>query len=41
LGTTFFVDPDGTVEILLTQVELGQQVQLVINDFQELHTSWN
>ena len=38
-GTNFFVDPDGTVGILLTQVEIGQEVSLLINDFQELHAS--
>ena len=35
-GTNFFVDPDGTVGILLTQVEMGEQVGGMIAEFQEL-----
>ena len=38
-GTTFFVDPDGTVGILLTQVEMGEQVFRLIDEFQELQPS--
>jgi CubicO group peptidase (beta-lactamase class C family) len=37
-GTDFFVDPDGTVGILLTQVELGAQMLTVIEEFQALHS---
>jgi len=37
LGTDFFVDPDGTVGILLTQVEMGAQLTPLIQGFQELH----
>ena len=36
-GTTFFVDPDGTIGILLTQVEMGEQVFPLVEDFQALH----
>lgn len=36
LGTDFFVDPDGTVGVLLTQVEMGGQLWPLIGDFQEL-----
>ncbi len=36
-GTDFFVDPDGTVGILLTQVELGAQMSTMIEEFQALH----
>jgi CubicO group peptidase (beta-lactamase class C family) len=36
-GTDFFVDPDGTVGILLTQVELGEHVHPMIEEFQALH----
>jgi CubicO group peptidase (beta-lactamase class C family) len=36
-GTDFFVDPDGTVGILLTQVELGQDMWPLIEQFQSLH----
>lgn len=35
-GTDFFVDPDGTIGILLTQVELGERVWPVFGEFQEL-----
>jgi CubicO group peptidase (beta-lactamase class C family) len=36
-GTDFFVDPDGTVGILLTQVELGEDMWPLIGQFQSLH----
>jgi CubicO group peptidase (beta-lactamase class C family) len=36
-GTDFFVDPDGTVGILLTQVELGEDMWPLIDQFQSLH----
>ncbi|HEY6744180.1 MAG TPA: serine hydrolase domain-containing protein [Mycobacteriales bacterium] len=36
LGTDFFVDPDGTAGVLLTQVEMGSQIEPLIADFQEL-----
>jgi CubicO group peptidase (beta-lactamase class C family) len=36
-GTDFFVDPDGTIGILLTQVELGAQMSTMIEEFQALH----
>jgi len=36
-GTDFFVDRDGTVGILLTQVELGEQMSSLIAQFQALH----
>ncbi len=36
LGTDFFVDPDGTVGILLTQVELGEAMWQLIEQFQSL-----
>ena len=35
-GTDFFVDPDGTIGILLTQVELGAQMAAMIEEFQAL-----
>jgi CubicO group peptidase (beta-lactamase class C family) len=35
-GTDFFVDPDGTVGVLLTQVELGQKLWPLIEEFQSL-----
>ena len=37
-GTNFFVDRDGTVGILLTQVELGEHVGPMLAEFQALHT---
>ena len=37
LGTDFFADPDGTVGILLTQVELGDDMWPLIEQFQSLH----
>jgi CubicO group peptidase (beta-lactamase class C family) len=36
-GTDFFVDQDGTVGILLTQVELGEHTWPLLAEFQELH----
>jgi CubicO group peptidase (beta-lactamase class C family) len=36
-GTDFFVDPDATIGILLTQVELGAQMSTMIEEFQALH----
>ena len=35
-GTNFYVDPDGTIGILLTQVEMGAQMAPIINEFQAL-----
>jgi CubicO group peptidase (beta-lactamase class C family) len=37
LGTDFFVDPDGTVGILLTQVEMGEDIWPLVAQFQSLH----
>ncbi len=37
LGTDFFVDPDGTVGILLTQVEMGEGMSPLVAQFQSLH----
>jgi CubicO group peptidase (beta-lactamase class C family) len=36
LGTNFFVDPDGTVGVLLTQVEMGEQLQVLLEEFHAL-----
>ena len=36
LGTNFFVDPDGTVGVLLVQVEIGGQIGTLLNEFQAL-----
>jgi CubicO group peptidase (beta-lactamase class C family) len=36
-GTDFFIDPDGTVGILLTQVELGEGMWPLLTQFQSLH----
>jgi CubicO group peptidase (beta-lactamase class C family) len=36
LGTNFFVDPDGTIGVLLTQVEMGEQMQILLGEFQAL-----
>ena len=36
-GTDFFIDPDGTVGILLTQVEMGEHMWPLIEQFQSLH----
>jgi CubicO group peptidase (beta-lactamase class C family) len=35
-GTNFYVDPDGTIGILLTQVEMGGQMGRMIDEFQAL-----
>lgn len=35
-GTDFFVDPDGTISILLTQVELGDTMWPVLQEFGDL-----
>ncbi|GAB2581996.1 serine hydrolase domain-containing protein [Microlunatus antarcticus] len=35
-GTDFFVDPDGAIGILLTQVELGEHVWPLVQEFQAL-----
>lgn len=35
-GTDFFVDPDGTIVILLTQVELGAQTWALVEEFHAL-----
>ncbi len=39
LGTDFFVDPDGTVGILLTQVEMGEDMWSLVEQFQALRES--
>jgi len=36
LGTNFFVDPDGTVGVLLAQVEMGKRMGILLNEFQSL-----
>jgi CubicO group peptidase (beta-lactamase class C family) len=36
LGTNFFVDPDGTVGVLLTQVEMGERMSILLDEFQAL-----
>lgn len=36
-GTDFYVDPDGAVAILLTQVELGERTWPLLGEFQALH----
>jgi CubicO group peptidase (beta-lactamase class C family) len=35
-GTNFYVDPDGTIGILLTQVEMGERVGGMVAEFQAL-----
>jgi len=35
-GTNFYVDPDGTIGILLTQVEMGERVGKMVAEFQAL-----
>jgi CubicO group peptidase (beta-lactamase class C family) len=35
-GTNFYVDPDGSIGILLTQVELGDRIIKLISEFQEI-----
>ena len=37
LSTGFFADPDGAVGVLLTQVELGEEMWPLIEQFQSLH----
>ena len=37
LGTDFLVDPDGTVGILLTQVEMDEDMWSLVEQFQSLH----
>jgi CubicO group peptidase (beta-lactamase class C family) len=36
LGTNFFVDPDGTVGVLLTQVAMGKDMGQLVDQFQSL-----
>ncbi|WP_121057818.1 serine hydrolase [Microbacterium telephonicum] len=36
LGTDYFVDPDGTIGILLTQVEMGPALMPLLRELQEL-----
>ncbi len=38
-GTDFYVDPDGTIAILLTQVEMGAAIFPMVAEFQALHAS--
>jgi CubicO group peptidase (beta-lactamase class C family) len=38
-GTNFFVDPDGVVGILLTQVEMGEEVFRLVEAFQDVQPS--
>ena len=38
-GTNFYVDPDGTVGILLTQVEMGERMGGMVAEFQALPPS--
>ena len=35
-GTNFYVDTDGTVGILLTQVEMGEHMSRMVDEFQTL-----
>jgi hypothetical protein len=35
-GTTFFVDRDGTIGILLTQVEMGAHMSALVEEFHSL-----
>lgn len=35
-GTNVFVDPDGTVGVLLTQIEMGERMQPLLDEFQAL-----
>jgi CubicO group peptidase (beta-lactamase class C family) len=35
-GTNFYVDPDGTIGILLTQVEMGERLGGMVEEFQAL-----
>src|SRR4029453_3129698 len=32
-GTNFFVGPDGTIGVLLTQVEMGERMQVLLDEF--------
>ena len=36
LGTNFFVDPDGTVGVLLSQVEMGERMGSLLGEFHAL-----
>lgn len=36
LGTNFFVDPDGTVGVLMAQVQMGERMQILLDEFQAL-----
>lgn len=36
LGTDFFVDPDGTICIMMTQVEMDEQIFTLLGELQEL-----
>jgi len=36
-GTDFYIDRDGTVGILFTQVELGSEMEPMLDEFQTLH----
>src|SRR5689334_9483397 len=36
LGTNFFLDPDGTIGILLTQVQMGAEMSSLVAQFQSL-----
>jgi len=36
LGTTFFVDPDGTLGVLFAQVEMGERMGTLLTEFQAL-----
>ena len=36
-GTDFFVDQDGTVGIMFTQVELGERMSPLLAEFKALH----
>ncbi|GIH03860.1 serine hydrolase [Rhizocola hellebori] len=36
LGTNFFIDRDGTVGVLLSQVEMGERMQPLLDEFQAL-----
>ena len=38
-GTNFYVDPDGTIGILLTQVEMGERVGGMVDEFQACLTA--
>lgn len=36
LGSNIFVDPDGTAGVLLTQVEMGERMQILLDELQAL-----